>query len=215
MLEAGFVPLARGRWNEAKQLLGEALELTRSRGMRFQEPLFLDALGWLDRARGDYGSALQYGRAAAALGHETGAAEWASWADASLGWTLIEAGEPAQAVEVLERGLSTAEAVNPPAQVTRCVCLLACAHSLAGELDLALGLAARGEELLARVTAPAGHAWLYGGHCHLALARVQHGAGEPERAEAIAAPILEAAERSGWGAALAGAGLLGQRMSGV
>jgi predicted ATPase/class 3 adenylate cyclase len=216
MLEAGFVPLARGRWNEANQLLGEALELTRSRGMRFQEPLFLDALGWLDRARGDYGSALQYCRAAAALGHETGAAEWASWADASLGWTLIEAGKPAEAVEVLERGLSTAEAVNPPAQVTRCVCLLACAHSLAGELDLALGLVARGEELLARVTAPAGHAWLYGGHCHLALARVQHDAGEPERAEAIAAPILEAAERSGWGAALAGAGLLGaQRMSGV
>ena len=111
---------------------------------------------------------------------------------------------------MLERGLRIAEAAHPPAQIARCVCLLACARSLLGDSDGARELAARGEALLDRVTAPPGQAWLYGGHAYLALARVHREAGAPERADAIAAPILEAAERSGWGATLAGAALLGE-----
>jgi class 3 adenylate cyclase/tetratricopeptide (TPR) repeat protein len=210
LLESGFVPLARGRWDEASERFHEALELTRSRGRRYQEPLFLDAVGWLHRMRGDYQRAIENGGAAADLAHELGAGEWASWAEASLGWTLIEAGSLDEAARRLEPGLRTAEATNAPAQIARCTCLLACARSLLGDPDEAGKLAERGEALLDRVTAPPGQAWLYGGHAFLALGRVHLEAGEPERARAIAAPILEAAERTGWGPALAGAALLGE-----
>jgi predicted ATPase/class 3 adenylate cyclase len=210
MLEAGFVPLARGRWEEAQELLAEALELTRGRGMRFQEPLFLDALGWLHRARGAYGEAIELGREAVALGHRSGGSEWASWAEASLGWTLLEADRPADAVECLERGLATAEAANPPAQVTRCVCLLACARAILGDRARANELAARGAELLDRVSVPAGRAWLFGAHAQLGLARVRIEAGDPKGGEAIAAPLLDAARHSGWGERLTGVALLGE-----
>jgi tetratricopeptide (TPR) repeat protein len=209
-LESGFVPLARGDWQEAERRLGEALELTRARGARYQEPLFLDALGWLNRARRDYPSAIERGRAAADLAHELGTGEWASWADASLGWTLLEAGKLDDAADCLGRGLRTAEGANVPAQVTRCASLLACTRALLGERERARELSAQAEGLVARVTAPARGAWLYGGHAYLALARVHLEAGERERADAIAAPILAAAERTGWGAVLAGASLLGE-----
>ena len=111
---------------------------------------------------------------------------------------LLEAGAPAEAAESLERGLQTAEASGPPAQLTRCVCLLACARSMLGEREVAAEHAERGEELLARISAPPGRAWLFGAHAYLAVARVRLDAGEDDRAEAIAAPILAAAERSGW-----------------
>jgi class 3 adenylate cyclase/tetratricopeptide (TPR) repeat protein len=208
LLESAFVPLARGRWDQAQGRLDEALELTRTQGYRYQEPLFLDALCWLHRAKGDYGEAIQQGRSAARLAHAHGGDEWASWTDATLGWALLEAGEPGQAADCLERGLRTAEGANPPAQLTRCVCLLACARSMLGDRAAAEALAARGEELLARISTPPGHAWLFGAHAYLGIARVRRDAGEDERAEAIAAPILSAAERSGWSGSLAGAALL-------
>jgi tetratricopeptide (TPR) repeat protein len=202
------VPLARGRFDEALGRLDEALELTRSRGYRYQEPMFIEALCWLHRAAGDYGKAVEHGRTAAELAHEIGAAEWASWTDATLGWTLLEAGEPAAAAECLERGLRIAEGIGSPAQLTRCVCLLACARSMLDDRDRADLLGMRGEELLARVSAPPGGAWLFGAHAYLAVARVRRDAGDAERAEEIAEPILGAAERSGWGKALTGAALL-------
>ncbi len=210
LLESGFVPLARGRWDDALAILDEALDLTRSRSHRYQEPLFLDALGWLHRAKGDYERAIEFGLQAAALGEEIGAGEWASWARASLGWTLLEARSPADAADCLKRGLRTAEAANPPAQLTRSVCLLAAAQAILGEADSAAELARRGTELLARVTVPSGRAWLFGAHAHLALARVRIEAGDAQGAEAIAAPLLDAARRSGWGERLTGVGLLGE-----
>jgi tetratricopeptide (TPR) repeat protein len=208
LLESAFVPLARGRWDEAEERLAEALELTRNQGYRYQEPLFLDALCWLHLAKGDHQGAIEHGRSAADLAHGHGGAEWASWADASLGWALLEAGAPDEAAECLGRGLRVAEAGNPPAQLTRCVCLLACARSMLGDAGGAQELADRGEELLGRVSVPVGGAWLFGAHAYLAVARVRHGAGDRERAAAIASPILAAAERNGWRQSLTGAGLL-------
>ncbi len=208
LLESAFVPLARGRWDDARDRLEKALELTRIYGSRYQEPLFVEGLCWLHAAEGDHARAIESGRIAAELAREIGAAEWASWTDATLGWVLLEAGEPAEAAKSLERGLRTAETSGPPAQLTRCVCLLACARSMLGERELATEHAERGEQLLARISAPSGRAWLFGGHAYLALARVRLDVGEADRAEAIAAPILAAAERSGWGATLAGARLI-------
>jgi class 3 adenylate cyclase/tetratricopeptide (TPR) repeat protein len=208
LLESAFVPLARGRWDDARDRLEEALELTRSHGSRYQEPLFVEGLCRLHLAEGDHAGAIEQGRIAAELAREIGAAEWASWTDATLGWVLLEAGEPAEAADSLERGLETAEASGPPAQLTRCVCLLACARSMLGEHEAATGYAERGEQLLERISAPPGRAWLFGAHAYLAVARVRLDAGEGDRAEEIAGPVLAAAERSGWGPTLAGARLL-------
>ena len=62
LLESAFVPLARGRWDEALDRLEEALELTRSRGYRYQEPMFVEGRCWLHRAKGDYEQAIEHGR---------------------------------------------------------------------------------------------------------------------------------------------------------
>jgi len=77
-----------------------------------------------------------------------------------------------------------------------------------GDAGGAQELADRGEELLGQVSVPAGGAWLFGAHAYLAVARVRLGAGDRERAAAIASPLLAAAERSGWRQSLTGAGLL-------
>jgi predicted ATPase/class 3 adenylate cyclase len=209
LLESAFVPLARAHWDDARDRLEEALELTRSHGSRYQEPMFVEGLCWLHLAEGDHARAIEQGRIAAELAREIGAAEWASWTDATLGWVLLEAGEPAEAADSLERGLETAEASGPPAQLTRCVCLLACARSMLGEQDVAVEHADRGEQLLERISAPPGRAWLFGAHAYMAVARVRRDTGDRERAEALVAPVLAAAERSGWSDGLSGVALLG------
>src|SRR4029079_10130748 len=122
----------------------------------------------------------------------------AGGAAAALGGVLLGAGAPAEAAESLERGLETAEASGPPAQLTRCVCLLACARSMLGEHEVAAEHADRGEQLLERISAPPGQAWLFGAHAYMAVARVRRDTGDRERGEAIVAPVLAAAERSGW-----------------
>ena len=198
LLEAAFVPLGAGRWDEADRRIEEALEMVRQRGWRMHETLFIDALCWTYRSRGDHERALARGREAAELAHEVGHREWAAWADATLGWALLDAGSPEAAAEALERGIRTAEETHAPAQITRCTCLLALARSLLGEDQAAAELADRGEELLARVSAPPGKAWLFGAHAYVAVARVRLAAGDPERAEALIAPIVAAAEESGW-----------------
>lgn len=198
VLEAAFVPLGAGRWDEAIGQIEEAIAMVRRRGLRMHEPLFIDALCWAYRSRGDYERAIASGHAAAELALETGNPEWASWADATLGWALLEAGSPMAAAEILERGMNAAEGAGAPAPLTRCTCLLAWARSALGDTEAAAELATRGEALLVRVTAPPGGAWLFGAHAYSAVARVHLSAGEPERAEALVAPLVVAAEESGW-----------------
>jgi hypothetical protein len=78
-----------------------------------------------------------------------------------------------------------------------------------GEQDVAVEHADRGEQLLERISAPPGRAWLFGAHAYMAVARVRRDTGDRERAEATVAPVLGAAERSGWSDGLSGVALLG------
>jgi class 3 adenylate cyclase/tetratricopeptide (TPR) repeat protein len=198
LLEAAFVPLGAGRWEEAVRQIEKALEMVRELGWRIHEPLFVDALCWTYRSRGDHERALAKGREASELAHQLGIQEWAAWTDATLGWALLDAGSPEAAAETLERGMRAAEAADAPAQITRCVCLLAWARSNLGEREAAAELATRGEELLARVSAPPRRAWLFGAHAYFAVAEALLAGGQPERAEALVAPIVAAAEKSSW-----------------
>jgi class 3 adenylate cyclase/tetratricopeptide (TPR) repeat protein len=208
MLEAAFVPLARGRWDEAIRRIGEAVEMTRSRGSHFFEPLFVDALCWAHRSRGDYGRALAAGRTASTVGHRIGTAEWASWTDATLGWALLEARAPGAAAESLERGLRTAEDGAAPAPLARCSALLGWARLEVSDRAGAAAMRERAGELLGRVGVRRGGAWLFGAHAYLAAARVDIALGEPDRAVGLAEPIAAAAESSGWAEPLAAGSLV-------
>jgi len=99
--------------------------------------------------------------------------------------------------------MRTAEKTSAPAQLVRCVALLAWARSMLGEHNSAAVLAARADELLSRVRTPPNGAWLFGAHAYLAVARAHIGCGAAERAEALLTPILAAAERTGWKEAIA------------
>jgi tetratricopeptide (TPR) repeat protein len=155
----------------------------------------LDALCWLHRSRGAYQEALACGRRAIALGEEVG---WEGWAAATLGGTLLDLGAAAQAAEILARGLAAGERVGAPNETVRCLGQLAWARSLLGYKDEASALAARAEQLLERVSAPDGGAFLFGAHAHEATARVLIATGAAERGENLLRPVSRAAERAGW-----------------
>ena len=203
LLESAFVPLGAGRFEEGVARIEEALALVRQRGRSIHEPLFIDALCWAYRSRGDYERSLAFGASASRLAHEIGHSEWAAWADATLGWALLDARSPAAAIEHLERGMQTAERASHPAQLVRCVALLAWARSMLGEHASASLLAGRADELLSQVTTPPGGAWLFGAHAYLAVARAHMGCGDARLVEALVAPIVAAAQRTGWKEAIA------------
>jgi tetratricopeptide (TPR) repeat protein len=53
LLESAFVPIGAGEWLRAEDRLAEALEINRRMLGSTAEPLFLDAMCWLDRSRGE------------------------------------------------------------------------------------------------------------------------------------------------------------------
>jgi predicted ATPase/class 3 adenylate cyclase len=205
LLEGSFVPIARAHWKEATERLADAAAINHRTQDRLAEMLIFDALCWLHRSHGAYDRALTAGRQAVALCAEVG---WEGWAAATLGWTLLELGAAAPAAEVLDRGLAAGERIGASNEIVRCLGGLAWARLLLGDHDQAGALAARAEQLLERVTAPAGAAFLFGVHAYAAVARVLLAIGAPERGEGLLLGARDAARRSGWWEALATSELL-------
>jgi predicted ATPase/DNA-binding SARP family transcriptional activator len=208
LLERSFVAIAEARFDEALASLIEAIEVNRRHGFRHAEPIFLDALCWTYRSRGDHEHAISAGVKALELAQRLGADEWRAWTAATLGWALLESGDCERAADPLEHGLAAAEAVGARAQVVRCAALLGWACWETGHLDKALSLTERAESLLAEITTPPGGAWLFGAHAQLAVARVWLASEEPERAGRLLEPLLTAAREAGWHETIATATLL-------
>jgi class 3 adenylate cyclase/tetratricopeptide (TPR) repeat protein len=198
LLEAAYVPLGRGRWEEAATLLQRARDISRERGQTVHDAPFAAGLCWLHRSRGDYAEAVAVAREVAAAMHDVGAGEWAAWLDADLGWALLESGDRAGAVEVLARGGQTAEKVAAPNPRARCTSLLAWAHASRGDLDATRDALERAETALGVVEVPDGRAWLYGGHAYVAAGRARLALGDAAGAEALVAPLRAPAEDAGW-----------------
>ena len=198
LLESSFPMLGRGDFAAARARAREALELNQRLGDRANEALFHDGLCWLERACGNHERALEHGRHAVACATERGSGEWLGWTSATLGWVLLELEAAAEAAPVLEAGARAAQEVQAVGEVLRCRGLLAWALWLQGDADAATSLAGETEARLAEVRAPAGEAWLFGAHAQLAVARTLLAAGEPERAAALARPLLAAARRNRW-----------------
>ena len=198
LLESAEAPLARGELDEALARADEALTLNRKLGDRVNEPLFLDSHCWIQRARGDYGRALELGRRARAQAVELGSGEWQAWTAASLGWVLLELRAAAEAAPVLEAGAEAARRDEATGEELRCVAHLAWARWLLGEREEALSLADQAARMIAEISTPSGGAWLFGTHAQLAVALVRLEAGDLGSAAAIARPLAAAAERTGW-----------------
>ena len=121
---------------------------------------------------------------------------WKPAACAIFGVTLLQRGDQAGAVEVLERGLAVAEQAGVEAYLLRCAAPLADATGSPAVL-------ARADRLLEQATIPAGGAWLLGEESYLCLARAWLEQGDAERARAILSPLLTVADRVPWTATLA------------
>jgi DNA-binding SARP family transcriptional activator len=195
LLESAFVPIGAARWDEAEGRLADAVAINRRVRDPAAEAMVLDALCWLHRSRGDYEQALSAGRRAVEAGAGVG---WEGWTAATLASALLDLREPAAAAAVLERGLTAAERLRAPNEITRCLGQLAWARWLLGDRDEACSLAARAEKLLEQVSAPPRGAFLFGVHAYAAIARVHLAEGAPERGVALLLPVQEAAQRSGW-----------------
>lgn len=194
-----FYPLvANGRWSQAAAAIDAALELNRRIGDQANEPYFLAGLGWLHRARGDYGPALACGRRAAELASAVDHRPWTVWSETLLAATLIDLNAFAEAADHLQRGLEHADGVAAPLHVFRCVACLAQAQRALGDLDRATTSADRAERLLEQMTTPPGTMFLHGADAILTIARVRAASGARERALTLAGGLVAAAQGSGW-----------------
>jgi predicted ATPase/class 3 adenylate cyclase len=198
MLESAFVPLAGGGFAAARERLDEALALNAALGDRSGRPLFLDALCWLERSRGDYRAALNAGLEGYRIARAGASEDWLAWSASGLGWTLLELGEMDSAAEVLREGLAAVEGTGAAVQLVRCAGLLAAAECEVREVERAARQADRVEALLGRMTAPPGGTFLYGAHAQLAVAHVRLSQGDAAAAERLSAPLLAAADHAGW-----------------
>jgi tetratricopeptide (TPR) repeat protein len=198
VFESAFVPMAAGDWDQAIAATEEAIEINRRSGWPHWAASYFAYLGWLARLRGRDDQAVSLGRRALHLCQANDHPWVGALVCAELGTTLVAAGNRAEAIELFERGHATAQTAGAEAYVLRCLGPLA-------EVTRSPAVLAEADRLLAGARLPAGDAWVLGYEVYLSVARGWLTADQPERARAVLAPLLGAAERVPWVAALAAA----------
>jgi tetratricopeptide (TPR) repeat protein len=196
--ESAFPFIAACNWGKAVSAMETALEANRRGGYPHCAVWYTAHLGWLARLRGHDDDAMALGQRSLAMAEQLEHTWWKPAACAIFGVTLLQAGDQAGAVEVLERGLAVAEQAGVEAYLLRCAAPLADATGSPAVL-------ARAERLLAQATIPAGGVWLLGEEAYLCLARAWLKAGDAERARVVLSPLLAVADRVPWTATLAAA----------
>jgi len=198
VFESAFVPLAAGDWDQAIAAIQAAIQINRRSGYAHWAASYVAHLGWLARLRGRDGEAVWLGRRAVRLTEANDHPWGGALACATLGVTLLAGGNKAEAIELFERGHAIAGQDGAEAYRLHCLAPLA-------EATGSPGVLAEASRLLAGATLPAGDAWVLGYEAYLSVARAWLTAGQPEQARAVLAPLLAAAERVPWVAALAAA----------
>jgi DNA-binding SARP family transcriptional activator len=194
--ESAFPFIAAAEWGQATSAMQTALEANRRGGYPHCAVWYTAHLGWLARLRGHDDDAMALGQRSLAMTEQLEHTWWKSAACALFGVTLLQRGDQAGAVEVLERGLAVAEQAGVEAYLLRCAAPLA-------EATGSPTVLARADRLLAQATIPADGAWLLGEESYLCLARAWLKAGDAERARAVLSPLLTVADRVPWTATLA------------
>jgi DNA-binding SARP family transcriptional activator/predicted negative regulator of RcsB-dependent stress response len=194
--EGAFLSVAAGDLDEATATVKTALKLNDQGGYPRQGTWFLAHLGWLARLRGREDEAVTLGRRAMELTEQYEHSWWQASSRAMLGGTLLAVGDRDGAVELFERAVTAAQQAGIESYLLRAIAPLAAAT---GSVEL-LGEAAA---LLERATMPAGGAWVFGYEACLSVAQAWLGHGDPERARAVLAQLLEVARREPWKVTLA------------
>jgi DNA-binding SARP family transcriptional activator/tetratricopeptide (TPR) repeat protein len=190
VFEKAFPHLAAGRWDAAERLVTDAIAINRRSGYAGYTAWFVAHLGWIARLAGRFDDAVAHGRRAAAMDSH---AWFTAAVQALYATTLLEAGDRAAAIPLLEAGLAGCDTHRTAAYRLRCLAPLAQATGAADLVeaaDAALGDAD-------------GPPWLYGADVYVCLARAWRDRGEPGRAGEILDPLLAAGDRTGWTAPLA------------
>ncbi|MDN5858675.1 MAG: hypothetical protein L0H84_08620, partial [Pseudonocardia sp.] len=208
MFESSVPAIAAADWADAEHRMGDAVAISRRGGLVGHESWFIAHLGWLARLQGQLDLAVERGREAVDLVPDAGRAWFGPGACACLAGTLMELGDPAGAIELLDDGLRHANIDGAEGYRLRCLAPLA-------ELSGDPAVLKEADALLAGITAPPGCAWMLGADVYLSVARAWLGGGKPERAREVLRPLLTAAERLGWEPVLATAGLVDGHAAGA
>jgi DNA-binding SARP family transcriptional activator len=196
--ESAFPFIAAAEWDKATTAMETALEANRRGGYPHCAVWYTAHLGWLARLRGHDDDAMAFGQRSLAMSEQLEHTWWKSAACALYGMTLLQRGDRAAAVEVLERGLAVAEQAGVEAYLLRCAAPLAAATGSPPVLG-------RADRLLEQATIPVDGAWLLGEESYLCLAQAWLDQGDAERARAVLSPLLTVAGRVPWTATLAAA----------
>ena len=196
--ESAFPLIAAAKWDKATTAMETALEANRRGGYPHCAVWYTAHLGWLARLRGRDDDAMAFGQRSLAMSEQLEHTWWKPAACAIFGMTLLQRGDQAGAVEVLERGLAVAEQAGVEAYLLRCAAPLAAATGSPSVL-------ARADRLLEQATIPVDGAWLLGEESYLCLAQAWLEQGDVERARAVLSPLLTVADRVPWTATLAAA----------
>lgn len=189
--EAAFPAIAAANWHEAAAAIQSAIELNRRGGYPHFAIWFIAQQGWLERLRGNLGAAVALGQQAVELSREYPHNWCVAIAAATLGETLLLAGDRAAAIEHLDRGLAAARDAGVESYLVQCVAALARATG-------SLPLLTEAASLLDRADIAADRAWVPGFYAYLSIARGWVDCGEPDRARAVLTPLLAVAEREPW-----------------
>jgi class 3 adenylate cyclase/tetratricopeptide (TPR) repeat protein len=198
-IEGATSPLARGRFDEAQELIDRAMEVNR----RFEvdqmaRNMIREAGSWIERGRGEPGAAVLVMRDVVAEIRGLDIPEWSAWVEATLASHLIELGEADEAVALLESALEHSDRIESPNRAFRAASHLAWGRWLAGDANGSQAALARAEGLLAGITAPPGAVFLNGYHSYLAIARTRSEMGDTAAAAEVLLPVLESARTNGW-----------------
>lgn len=191
MFESAFPAIAAADWDEAADRIEAAADINRTIGYTANDAWYDAHLGWIERMRGAHEQALFYGRRSVQGGPRATHPWWHVVSNTMLATTLLELGERAEAVTLLERARPAADRDGAQAYLLLCLAALAEATGSRETLDEA-------DRLLHQIDAPAGSAWQWGANAYLAVARAWLAIGEPARARRALAPLLVSATRIPW-----------------
>jgi DNA-binding SARP family transcriptional activator len=199
VFESAFVPLAAGDDALAVERIERAREVCRRSGYVAHEPFFLAHLGWVHRLAGRMDDARREGRRAVELADPHRHAWWSTAAASLYAGTLLAAGEPGAAADVLRPAARVADVPGAEAYLLRCLGPLA-------EATGDLAVLEQADAMLRGIRVPQGRAWLLGADAYLGVARAWRTAGQEARAEAVLAGFRSAAVDAGWSALAVAAG---------
>jgi hypothetical protein len=191
VFESAFVPLAAGDDGAALERIEATREICRRSEYLAHEPFFLAHAAWVHRLAGRLDAALGEGSRAVELAQAHRHTWWSTTAASLHAGTLLAAGDPRAAAEVLRPAARVAAVPGAEAYLLRCLAPLAEATGDPAVL-------AEADALFGRLRCPEGTAWLLGADAYLSLARAWDAAGGAERAGQIRGALRTAASAAGW-----------------